>query len=184
MCLRIICRKKSYFFMRIIIPLEAYPFTHMASMKYFDYKNIQVMQVIVYCPYSHLGFSFKFHFALDVVLFSSDLSLILLKHKLRHIKNFQEFIWAKIHLNRAVSNLVDRKELWGAVQNETFRQKGQKQGSYTGEKEDWFLQRSFLWGDGLSHRWPHWSWSAGLRFLFWQSWNCKLNLSLVTWSWA
>lgn len=71
--------------MKIIILLEAYPFTHMASVKYFDYKNIQV---IVYYLYSHLGFAFKFHFAFDVVLFSSDLSFILWKHKLRHMKKF------------------------------------------------------------------------------------------------
>lgn len=75
--------------MKIIIPLEAYPFIQIASMKYFDYKNIQV---IVYHPYSHLSFTFKFHFVLDVALFSSDLNLTLLKDKLRHNKKFKHLL--------------------------------------------------------------------------------------------
>lgn len=73
--------------MKIIIPLEAFSFkTHMVSMEYFDFKN---MQVITYYPYSHLGFAFIFHIVLDIVLYFSDLRLILLKDKLRHIKHFK-----------------------------------------------------------------------------------------------
>lgn len=33
---------------------------------------------------------------------------ILLKDELKHIKKFPEFIWVKIDLNWAVSNLADR----------------------------------------------------------------------------
>lgn len=44
-------------------------------MEYFDFKNIQV---VTYCPYSHLGFAFKFLVVLNVALFFSDLGLILL----------------------------------------------------------------------------------------------------------
>lgn len=48
----------------------------------------------------------------------------LLKDKLRNIK-ICKFIWVKIDSSQAVSSLVDRKELWGAVQMKDFyNQKG------------------------------------------------------------
>lgn len=56
-----------------MIPVDAYPFTHMASKDYFDLKN---MQVVIDYPSSHLGFAFEFFFVLHVVLFFPDLSFI------------------------------------------------------------------------------------------------------------
>lgn len=53
-------------FMKIIVPVDAYHFIHMASKEYFDFKNIQV---IIYYPSSHLGFPFEFLFVLDVFFF-------------------------------------------------------------------------------------------------------------------
>ena len=44
----------------------------------------------------------------NLVLFQMKLYYILLKDKLKHIKKFQEFIWVKVDLNCAVSNLADK----------------------------------------------------------------------------
>ena len=72
-------------------------------------KNIHVF---TYYPYSHLGFAFKFFTMLDTILYFPDLSLILLKDKLRCIKHFktlfvQKLIWIWQHQTESGQKLSE-----------------------------------------------------------------------------
>lgn len=113
--------------MNIIIPLEAYPFTHMASMKYFDYKNIQV---IVYYPSSHVGLLLNFTLCLMWFYLLLTLSLILLKDTLRHIKNFNHLFGQKLfqirqHQTKSgqkLSKVLHQQELGERLTEKTQKQ--------------------------------------------------------------
>ena len=51
--------------------------------------------LFTYYHYSNQGFAFKFHTVLDIVLYFCDLSLILLKGRLRHVNVLSIYLRTK-----------------------------------------------------------------------------------------